>query len=468
MLIRRFYETIENIKGWIIPELKQCKYVHYPSCPRIVTINEKKALYDVRLFKLDVMKINQPKMGIKENLFQFLLLVVTNVFVGSMVGIERTVLPILGEEQFGLASTSAALSFIISFGFSKAIVNYFAGQIADQFGRKRVLLLGWFLGLFVPILIIFAHAWWVIVFANILLGINQGLTWSMTVNMKIDLSKANERGTAVGLNEFAGYSGVALLAVISGDVASSYSLRPEPFYIGIGIVVVGILLTLMIKDTGQHLHVQIQRNSPTMKAEEDLTSKEVFRLTTWKDKNLSTISFAGLSTNLKDGMAWGLFPIYFSTVGLSVSQIGTIVALYPAAWGFFQLFTGILSDKMGRKTFIIYGMWTQAFALWFILIVNSFTLWVIGAILLGLGTAMVYPTLQAAIGDVAAPQWRASSMGVYRFWRDSGYAFGALLAGMIADLMGVTWAIGLVVLLPFMAGLLSSIRMNETLKVTSE
>jgi MFS family permease len=416
---------------------------------------------------MEVKVMTQPKIGIKENLFQFLLLVVTNLFVGSMVGIERTVLPLLGEEQFGLASTSAALSFIISFGFSKAIVNYFAGQIADKFGRKRVLLLGWVVGLFVPILTIFAHAWWVIVFANILLGINQGLTWSMTVNMKIDISKANQRGTAVGLNEFAGYSGVAIMAAVSGYVASSYSLRPEPFYLGIGIVIIGILLSLIVKDTGQHLKIQIRDNATKTKSINNLSSKEVFNLTTWKDKNLSSISFSGLTTNLKDGMAWGLFPLYFTNAGLSVSQIGTIVAIYPAAWGFFQLFTGVLSDKVGRKKLITYGMWTQAFALWLILFVNSFSLWILGAILLGLGTAMVYPTLQAAIGDVAAPNWRASSMGVYRFWRDSGYAFGALIAGKIADLLGVTWAIGLVALLPFFAGLYSSMRMNETLKIKS-
>jgi MFS family permease len=416
---------------------------------------------------MEVKVMTQPKIGIKENLFQFLLLVVTNLFVGSMVGIERTVLPLLGEEQFGLASTSAALSFIISFGFSKAIVNYFAGQIADKFGRKRVLLLGWVVGLFVPILTIFAHAWWVIVFANILLGINQGLTWSMIVNMKIDISKANQRGTAVGLNEFAGYSGVAIMAAVSGYVASSYSLRPEPFYLGIGIVIIGILLSLIVKDTGQHLKIQIRDNATKTKSINNLSSKEVFNLTTWKDKNLSSISFSGLTTNLKDGMAWGLFPLYFTNAGLSVSQIGTIVAIYPAAWGFFQLFTGVLSDKVGRKKLITYGMWTQAFALWLILFVNSFSLWILGAILLGLGTAMVYPTLQAAIGDVAAPNWRASSMGVYRFWRDSGYAFGALIAGKIADLLGVTWAIGLVALLPFFAGLYSSMRMNETLKIKS-
>lgn len=407
--------------------------------------------------------MKQPEIGIRENRIQFILLVVTNLFVGAMVGIERTVLPILGEEQFGLASTSAALSFIISFGFSKAIVNYFAGQIADRFGRKRVLLSGWIIGLFVPILIIFAHEWWVIVVANILLGINQGLTWSMTVNMKIDLSRANQRGTAVGLNEFAGYSGVAILAAVSGYVAASYSLRPEPFYIGIGIVLVGIGLTLLVKDTDQHLKLQIKKQAAGNKPGETISAKQIFKLTTWKDKNLSAISFSGLSTNLKDGMAWGLFPIYFTTVGLSVGETGIIVALYPAAWGFFQLFTGVLSDKVGRKKLIVYGMWTQAAALWFILLVDSFSMWTIGAVMLGLGTAMVYPTLQAAIGDVVAPAWRASSMGVYRFWRDSGYAFGALFAGIIADLISVTWAIGLVALLPFIAGLVARMRLEETL-----
>ncbi len=404
----------------------------------------------------------QPKIGIKENMAQFVLLVVTNLFVGSMVGIERTVLPLLGEEQFGLASASAALSFIISFGFSKAIVNYFAGQIADRLGRKKVLVLGWFVGLFVPFLIIFAHVWWVIIVANILLGINQGLAWSMTVNMKIDISKANQRGTAVGLNEFAGYSGVAIMAAVSGYIASSHSLRPEPFYIGIGIVVIGILLSLIVKDTGEHLKLQI-KNSGAGASGPTRSAKEVFALTTWKDKSLSSISFAGLSTNLKDGMAWGLFPIYFAAAGLTVGQIGTIVAIYPAAWGIFQLFTGTLSDKVGRKVLITYGMWTQAAALWFILAANQFYLWILGALMLGIGTAMVYPTLQAAISDVAGSEWRASSMGVYRFWRDSGYAFGALMAGIIADILGVNWAIGLVALLPFVAGIISKVRLKETI-----
>jgi MFS family permease len=407
-------------------------------------------------------KMKNVNIGIKENILQFILLVLTNFFVGSMVGIERTVLPLLGEEQFGLASASAALSFIISFGFSKAIVNYFAGQIADKLGRKKVLLLGWSVGLLVPILIIFAHEWWVIIVANILLGMNQGLAWSMTVNMKIDVSKASQRGTAVGLNEFAGYSGVALMAVVSGYIASSFSLRPEPFYLGIGIVIIGILLSLIVKDTGEHLKLQISNTDVNNKGNQR-SSKEVFALTTWKDKDLSSISIAGLSTNLKDGMAWGLFPIFFTAAGLSVGEIGAIVAVYPAAWGFFQLFTGVLSDKVGRKLLITYGMWIQAAALWVILFSSQFWLWIVGAILLGLGTAMVYPTLQAAISDVAAPEWRASSMGVYRFWRDSGYAFGALFAGVIADVLGVNWAIGLVAFLPLLAGVNSFFRLKETL-----
>lgn len=408
----------------------------------------------------------ETKIGIKENVFQFVLLVVTTFFVGAMVGIERTVLPILGEEQFGIVSTSAALSFIISFGFAKAVINYFAGSIADRFNRKTVLVSGWIIGLFVPILIITAEQWWVIVFANVLLGINQGLTWSMTLNMKIDISKANQRGTAVGLNEFAGYTGVAFLAALSGYIATNSSLRPEPFYIGIAIVIVGIILSLFAKDTGRHLSVQMKNSAV---AEEQLPTpspRVIFVQTTWLHRSLSSISFSGMATNLKDGMAWGLFPLYLATSGLSVGEIGAIVALYPAAWGFFQLFTGILSDRIGRKKLIVWGMWTQASALWLFLIVQHFALWIVGAIVLGLGTAMVCPTLQAAISDVAAPHWRASAMGVYRFWRDCGYAFGALIAGIIADMIGVRWAIGLVALLPFIAGAMAAIRMQETLPQT--
>lgn len=388
------------------------------------------------------------------------MLVITNLFVGFMVGLERTILPIIGEEHFGLTSLSAALSFIISFGFSKAIVNYFAGQIADKIGRKQVLLLGWIIGLFVPLLVIFAQSWWVIVFANVLLGINQGLTWSMTLNMKIDLAGPKQRGLAVGLNEFAGYLGVAIMAAVSGYVASTYSLRPEPFYIGIVIVIIGFLLSLFAKDTNQHLQLEATKTKNT----DALSAKEVFQRTTWKDSNLSSISFAGLSTNLKDGMAWGLFPFFFASAGLSVEQIGTIVAIYPASWGFFQLFTGAISDYIGRKWIISFGMWVQAIALWWILFVDGYALWIVGAILLGIGTAMVYPTFAAAISDVAHPEWRATSMGVFRFWRDSGYAFGALLAGILADTLNIHWAIGLVALLPLLAGIISATRMKETLR----
>lgn len=399
------------------------------------------------------------QIGIKENLRNFILLVIANFFVGSMVGLERTLLPIIGDEDFGLASTSAALSFIISFGFSKAVVNYFAGAIADRLGRKKVLLIGWAIGLFVPLLVIFASSWWMIVAANVFLGINQGLAWSMTVNMKIDLSKPAQRGFAVGFNEFAGYTGVAVMAALSGFAASAYSNRPEPFYIGVVIVIIGFLLSLSIKDTAAHMKIQASAANKT----KAVSAIDVFKNTTFKNRDLSILTFSGLSTNLKDGMAWGLFPLFFAGAGLSVTQIGMLVALYPASWGLFQLFTGMLSDRIGRKWLIVGGMWLQALSLWMILVVGSYGWWVLAAILLGLGTAMVYPTLQAAVSDIAEPAWRASSMGVYRFWRDSGYAFGALFAGLLTDMLNVNWAIRVVAFLPLSAGILAAIRLKETL-----
>lgn len=260
-----------------------------------------------------------------------------------------------------------------------------------------------------------------IVAANVFLGINQGLAWSMTVNMKIDLSKPAQRGFAVGFNEFAGYTGVAVMAALSGFAASAYSNRPEPFYIGIVIVIIGFLLSLSIKDTASHMKMQASSANKT----KDVSAIDVFKNTTFKNRDLSILTFSGLSTNLKDGMAWGLFPLFFAGAGLTVSQIGMLAALYPASWGLFQLFNGMLSDSIGRKWLIVGGMWLQALSLWMILVVGSYGWWVLAAILLGLGTAMVYPTLQAAVSDIAEPAWRASSMGVYRFWRDSGYAFGA-------------------------------------------
>src|SRR5699024_9950734 len=293
---------------------------------------------------------------------------------------------------------------------------------------------------------------------NIFLGINQGLAWSMTVNMKLDISKSTQRGLATGLNEFAGYTGVSVMAAVSGFVASTYSNRPEPFYIGIGIVIVRFILSLLVKDTGEHIKLQ----STTAAKESALSAKEVFKRTTIKDKNLSSITFAGLSTNLKDGMVWGLFPIFFMSSGLTLSQIGFVVAIYPAAWGFFQLFTGPLSDKVGRKWLIVGGMSLQGLSLWMVLLVSNYSMWILAAILLGVGTAMVYPTLLAAIGDVAHPDWRASSLGVFRSLRDAGYAFGALFAGFLTDFLNVSWAIGLVAILPLSAGILAAIRLNET------
>ncbi|MDR6224062.1 MFS transporter [Desmospora profundinema] len=405
----------------------------------------------------------QINIGLKENLTLFALLVVVNLFVGSMIGLERTVLPLLGEKVFGLASASAALSFIVSFGFTKAIVNILAGRMADWIGRKQVLIAGWFVGLFVPLIVIWADSWWWIVIANILLGINQGLTWSMTVNMKVDLVTAKQRGLAIGLNEFAGYIGVALATVLSAYIASQYHLRPEPFYLGIGFVGIGLILSLMVTDTGSHLKLQSRQQNQT-ESNQQMSTRNVFRRASWKDPTLSNCSFAGLSTNLKDGMAWGLFPLFFASAGLAIGQIGIIVALYPAAWGIFQLFTGALSDRIGRKWLIASGMWLQALSIWWILFLDSFVSWVIGAILLGLGTAMVYPTLQAAISDVSPPEWRASALGVYRFWRDSGYAFGALIAGILVDVLNISWAIGLVALLPLLAGITTVFRMKETLK----
>ncbi|SDJ10259.1 MFS transporter [Salimicrobium halophilum] len=400
------------------------------------------------------------KIGVKENLAQFSILVLINLFVGSMVGLERTILPMIGEERFGLASMSAALSFIVSFGFSKAILNFFAGSLADRFGRKQVLLAGWGVGLFVPIIVIFAHAWWVIVVANILLGINQALTWSMTVNMKVDLAKPTQRGLAVGFNEFAGYVGVALMAAVSGYVASTYSLSPEPFYIGIVLVIIGFLLSLIVQNTDRHVKVQASQEK---KQKTSLSTGEIFKRTSWKNADLSSNSIAGLTTNLKDGMAWGLFPVFLAAGGLSVGQIGTVVAVYPAAWGIVQLFTGVWSDKIGRKTLIVSGMIIQALSLWLFLLVDTYTLWLLSAVLLGIGTALVYPVILASISDVAHPEWRATSMGVYRFWRDSGYAFGALIAGLLADMISVDWAIGLVAVFPLLAGINALFRMKETL-----
>jgi MFS family permease len=397
--------------------------------------------------------------------------VLVNAFVGAMVGLERTVLPLLAQAEFGLASKSAALSFIATFGVVKALTNYFAGRLSDRHGRKPVLLAGWCLALPVPLLVIWAPSWSWVVFANVLLGINQGLAWSTTVIMKIDLVGPKQRGLAMGLNEFAGYLAVALAALGTGYLAQEYGLRPEPFYLGIACAAAGLGLSLLfVRETQHHVGIEVEALSGApagSSGEDELSSRELFVQAAWRDPALSSVSQAGMVNNLNDGVAWGLFPLFFAAAGLNVGQIGVLSFAYPAVWGILQPWTGALSDRWGRKPLIVGGMLLQTGALAAIAVVRGFWSWLAAAVLLGAGTAMVYPTLLAAVGDVAHPVWRGSAVGVYRLWRDGGYAVGALLAGVLADLFGMSWSIGAVAGLTLMSGLLVVIRMPETLRAGS-
>ena len=405
-------------------------------------------------------RTTEPRLGLRENAAQFGLLVAVNALVGGMIGQERTILPLLAEEDFGLTGFTVTLTFIIAFGLVKAGTNFFAGTLGDRYGRKPVLVAGWLIGVPIPLLIIWAPSWGWIVAANVLLGINQGLTWSTTVIMKIDLVGPSRRGLAMGLNEAAGYGAVAITALATGAIADSFGLRPEPFLLGLSFAALGLgLSTIAVRET-RHF-VDIERRTATQ-PDVTLSTKEVFALTSWRDRNLSSCSQAGLVNNLNDGLAWGLFPLLFAAAGLSVARIGIIAALYPAAWGVCQLVTGPLSDRIGRKPLIAGGMVLQAVALAFIALVGSFAWWVVGAIVLGIGTAMVYPTLLAAIGDVANPSWRARSVGVYRLWRDGGFAIGALIAGLLADVASIEAATLAVAGLTGASGLLVAVRMTET------
>lgn len=401
------------------------------------------------------------RLGLRENWPQFSLLVLVNAFVGAMVGLERSILPAIAEEDFHLAARSAILSFIVVFGVTKALTNYFAGRLSDRLGRKPVLVAGWVVAAPVPLILMWAPDWnWVLV-ANALLGVSQGLTWSTTVIMKIDLVGSRQRGLAMGLNEFAGYFAVAGSALATGWVAAEIGLRPEPFYLGVVYVIAGTLLSLLwVRETRQHVAHEVAQQAPT----EPLPSqREIFWRTSLTDRNLSSVSQAGLVNNLNDGLAWGLFPIAFAAAGLSLGQIGALAAIYPAVWGITQVFTGALSDRVGRKRLIVGGMTMQAVGIGLTAVSASFSGFAVGGVLIGVGTAMVYPTLLAAIGDVAHPSWRASSVGVYRLWRDLGYAVGALLAGITADLFGMAAAIWLVAALTFLSGMLAAVRMTETL-----
>ena len=413
-------------------------------------------------------------LGLRANWRQFWLLVLINAFVGAMVGLERTVLPLLAEHDFGLASRTAALSFIATFGVVKAITNFFAGRLGDRFGRKHLLVAGWLIGVPVPLLVMWAPSWSWIVFANVLLGVNQGLTWSTTVIMKIDLVGARQRGLAMGLNEFAGYVALALSALATGVIASRYGLRPEPFYLGIAFVVLGLgLSALFVRDTMHHVRYEVSTHSAADPLRDSSRSpnakttmptvREIFLRTSWQDPALFSVSQAGLVNNLNDGLAWGLFPLFFAAAGLSIGQIGVLAFVYPATSGLLQLWTGALSDRIGRKWLIASGMLLQGAALGVMVVTAGFAAWMVTGALLGIGTAMVYPTLLAAVGDVAHPSWRGSAVGIYRLWRDSGYAVGALMAGVLADAFGIAMAIGAIGVLTAASGLLVAARMPETL-----
>lgn len=403
-----------------------------------------------------------PKLGVGANIGQFSLLVLVNAFVGAMVGIERSILPSLAQEEFGLAERTAILSFIAVFGITKASANYFAGRLGDRFGRKPILIVGWLLAAPVPFLLMWAPSWTWVIIANIFLGVSQGLTWSTAVIMKIDLAGPRNRGLAMGLNEFAGYFAVAIAAWATAFVAASHGLRPEPFYLGVGFVVCGSLLSIFfVRETSGHAAHEAGLTKAEV-AGRTPGPAEVFRRTTWADRNLSSATQAGTINNLNDGLAWGLFPLIFAAAGAGLETIGLLAALYPAVWGLSQLITGPLSDRLGRKWLIAAGMWLQAAGIAVIATLWSIASFATGAVLLGLGTAMVYPTLLASIGDVAHPAWRASAIGVYRLWRDLGYAFGALIAGVAADLLGLSAAALIVAALTLASGILVAVRMTET------
>jgi MFS family permease len=401
------------------------------------------------------------RLGLRENLAQFSLLVAVNALVGGMIGQERTVLPLLATREFRLAAFTATLTFIVAFGAVKAATNFFAGTLSDRFGRKPVLVAGWLIGLPVPLLIIWAPSWGWIVFANVLLGVNQGLTWSTTVIMKIDLVGPERRGLAMGLNEAAGYGAVALTALATGFIAENSGLRPEPFFLGIAYAALGLALsTIFVHET--HAHAQFEARNHGDDSVALPSTREIFVLTSFRERALSSCSQAGLVNNLNDGLAWGLLPLYFADAGLSVGRIGVVAAVYPAIWGLGQLVTGGLSDRVGRKWLIVGGMLVQAFAIAAIASTTGFPAWLFGAAVLGVGTAMVYPTLLAAVGDVAHPLWRARSVGVYRLWRDAGFAVGAILAGVLADAFSVEVAIWSVAALTALSGLVVAVRMYET------
>jgi MFS family permease len=440
------------------------------------------------------------RLGLKPNINQFLLLILVNAFVGAMIGLEQTVVPLLGKEEFGLESNVLILSFIASFGIVKAILNLFAGNLSDRWNRKNVLVLGWLFAIPVPLILLFAPSWdWILV-ANVMLGVNQGLAWSMTVNMKIDLVGKEKRGLALGLNEFAGYISVAIVGFVTGYIAAVYGLKPYPFYLGIAFSLLGFIISVtLVKDTSRFTELELQQDreeqlkkeqqksqeqdDDSSKIREKLTTeksealvnynqetendnpnfKQVFFETSWKNRSLLAASQAGLVNNLIFGVTWGLFTLYFVSFGIGVSDTAFLKALHPGVWGFLQLATGPLSDRVGRKRLIYPGMIIQAVGIWIILYsTGSYFGLITGMSLLGVGTALVYPTLLAAISDIANPHWRATSLGVYRFWRDLGFVFGAVGIGFMADVFDLNIAIQAVAWISLGSGIFVLLVMRET------
>jgi MFS family permease len=416
------------------------------------------------------------RLGLRPNINQFLILVLVNAFVGAMVGLEQTVVPLIGRNEFGLESNALIVSFIASFGAVKAVLNLFAGSMSDKWGRKSMLVLGWLFGLPVPFILLFAPDWNWIIFANVLLGINQGLAWSMTVNMKIDLVGKKRRGLALGLNEFAGYVSVALVGFATGYLAATYGLKPYPFYLGIGFALLGLLISFfVVKDTRKFTLLEIKEQEEgkdgTKENEQHALAEtasllQVFSITSWKNRSLLSASQAGLVNNLVFGVTWGLFTIYFASMDFGVNDIAFLKAIHPGVWGVLQLVTGTMSDRVGRKILIYPGMIIQGIGVWIVLLsANSFIGIIIGMSLLGIGTALVYPTLLAAISDIAHPKWRATSLGVYRFWRDLGFVFGAIGIGFIADLSNDSIAIQIVAWIAIASGIFVLLVMKETRRV---
>ena len=409
-----------------------------------------------------------PRLGLQANAAQFALLVAVNALVGGMVGQQQTVLPLLAETEFGLTGYTFIFTYVTAFGITKATANYVAGTWSDRFGRKPVLIAGWLFAIPVPLLLIWAPGWGWVIAANVLLGINQGLTWSTTVIMKIDLVGPRQRGLAMGLNEAAGYGAVSLTSMAAGYLAAEHGLRPAPFLLGLAYTALALgLSTLAVRETRDHARVEAAAHTPRADGRHDhlhgrLTSREVFAQTSYREPALSSASQAGLVNNLNFGLSWGLFPLLFASSGLRVDQIGVLFALYPGVWGVGQLFTGALSDRWGRKHLITTGMLTQAGALVVIALGGSFAAWAVGTVVLGAGTAMVYPTLLAAIGDVAHPDWRGRAVGVYRVWRDLGYAVGAVLGGVVADLWRLRAAVWVAAAVSLVSALVVGVRMYET------